>query len=277
MSERDLSPGEFELLTPDYPPDLFSNAADFYARYRVAYPEILLEDMCSRAEISGRGRLLDLASGPGRLALPLSPRFSEVLAVDQEPKMIEVGQREAERLGIDNVRWEVCRAEDLELPAASIELITIGEAFHRLQQSEIAALALRWLEPGCRVATTGCYGVTRGHEPWQQIIRDVLRKWTGKDFKPRGSGSSGRGAVHDARVLRQAGFLGVENHECSYPYEWTTDTIIGNLHSSKLKGMLGDESSGFEAELKHQLLSHDAGGRFEEVMSFGYTIATSPG
>ncbi len=277
MSERDDSLEHFEPLAPEYPPDLFSGTAKFYARYRVPYPEKLLEDMCARAEVSERGRLLDLASGPGRLALPLSPRFSEVLAVDQEPEMVEVGQQEAARLGIDNVRWEICRAEELELPAASIELITIGEAFHRLQQSTIVDLALRWLEPGGRVATLGCYGVTRGDEPWQQLLRDVLRKWTGKDVKPRDSGSSGRGLIHDGRVLRQAGFLEVENHEFSYPYEWTMDTIIGNLYSSNLKSTLGDESSAFEAELRDALLSHDARGRFKEVMRFGYTLATNPG
>lgn len=281
MSERDVDQGHFEPLTPEYPRDLFSGTAQFYTRYRVAYPETLLEDMCSRAEISGRGRLLDLASGPGRLALPLSPRFSEVLAVDQEPEMIEVGQQEAGRLGIDNIRWQVCRAEELELPAASIELVTIGEAFHRLQQSTIAALALRWLEPGGRVATLGCYGVTRGQEPWQQILRDVLRKWTHRDVEPRDSGSSQRyhGLIHDGQVLRQAGFQQVENHQFSHPYEWTTDSIIGNLYSGSRspKKTLGDESGGFEAELRDRLLNHDARGRFEQVMSFGYTLATSPG
>ena len=281
MSERDDSLEHFEPLAPEYPPDLFSGTAKFYARYRVPYPEKLLEDMCARAEVSERGRLLDLASGPGRLALPLSPRFSEVLAVDQEPEMVEVGQQEAARLGIDNVRWEICRAEELELPAASIELITIGEAFHRLHQRTIAALALQWLEPGCRIATLGCYGVTKGQEPWQQILRDFLGSWTVKDAKPRDAGSSGRyhGLVHDGQVLRQAGFLQVENHEFSYPYERTTDMIIGGLYSGSgnLKKRLGDESSAFEAELRDVLLSHDARGRFKEVMRFGYTLATNPG
>ena len=155
MSERDLNSERFVPLAPTYPPGLFSGTAQFYARYRVPYPEGLLEDLCTRTRVSGEGRLLDLACGPGRLALPMAGRFAEVLAVDQEPEMIEVGQQEAQRAGIRNVRWEVCRAEDLELAGASIELITIGEAFHRLQQTAIAALALRWLRPGCSVATLG--------------------------------------------------------------------------------------------------------------------------
>ena len=76
---------------------------------------------------------------------------------------------------------------------------------------------------------------------------------------------------------QQAGFLKVESHEFSYPYEWTTDTILGNLYSSNLKRMLADERRGFEAELRYLLLSHEPGGRFEEVMDFGYTLATKPG
>ena len=84
-----------EPLKPSDSADVFAGTARFYAAYRVPYPETLLDDLRNKAKVTGHGRLLDLACGPGRVALPLAPHFAEVLAVDQEPEMIEVGMEEA--------------------------------------------------------------------------------------------------------------------------------------------------------------------------------------
>ena len=116
---------------PNYPADAFAGAARYYAQYRVPYPQEMIDDLRMRAGITGRGRLLDLGCGPGRVALPLSPYFSEVWAIDREPEMIEVGREEAGRLGTTNLRWMVGRAEDLMAPPGSFELITAGEAWYR--------------------------------------------------------------------------------------------------------------------------------------------------
>ncbi|HEX5501996.1 MAG TPA: class I SAM-dependent methyltransferase, partial [Thermomicrobiales bacterium] len=144
---------------PHYPADAFAGTARYYARYRPPYPPALLDDLRRRAVVTGAGRLLDLACGPGRVALPLAPFFGEVWAVDLEPEMIEVGREEAARRGATNVRWTVGRAEDVEAPPGSCEMITIGEAFHRLDQRAITTRALTWLAPGCCLATMGWFGV----------------------------------------------------------------------------------------------------------------------
>jgi SAM-dependent methyltransferase len=144
------------LPTPDYPAEAFAGTARYYARYRVPYPQVLLDDLRARAALTGAGRLLDLACGPGRVALPLAPFFREVWAVDREPEMVEVGREEAGRRGTTNVRWLVGRAEELEAPPGACELTTIGEAFHRLDRWLIARRALAWLAPGRCLATLGC-------------------------------------------------------------------------------------------------------------------------
>ena len=117
---------------------LFSGTAEDYARYRPAYPHEMLDDLRRRAGVAGDGRLLDLACGPGRVALPLARHFGVVWAIDQEPEMIEVARARAERQGLTNIRWMVGRAEEVEAAPGSFELITIGEAFHRLDQQLIA-------------------------------------------------------------------------------------------------------------------------------------------
>jgi ubiquinone/menaquinone biosynthesis C-methylase UbiE len=79
----------------EFSQDLFKGTARCYARYRAPPPRELLDDLLVRARIGEHGRLLDLACGPGRVALPVSPAFAEVWAVDQEPEMIAVGRDEA--------------------------------------------------------------------------------------------------------------------------------------------------------------------------------------
>ncbi|MGN6759512.1 MAG: class I SAM-dependent methyltransferase [Thermomicrobiales bacterium] len=265
---------------PAYPTDAFMGAAWYYARYRVPYPPALLDDLRQRAAITGTGRLFDLACGPGRVALPLAPFFREVWAVDQEPEMIEVGQAEAARRGVTNVRWLVGRAEEVEAPAGAFELITIGEAFHRLNQWRIAERALDWLVPGGCLATLGCDIVFAGAEPWQALAAAVLRRWRGAvpDFGPRPTGQPDKGLGRQEALLRAAGFAGIASYQFAIPYVWTLDTIIGNLYSTSVASQhaLGDRADAFAADLRQTLLAHDARGEYPATLSFGYTLARRP-
>ena len=269
-----------ELLKPDYSAGLFAGTARYYAAYRVPYPEALLEDLGKKARVTGKGRLLDLACGPGRVALPLSRHFSEVLAVDQESEMIDVGKEEAKKLGVKNVQWKVGRAEDLNLLGNSIELITIGEAFHRLDQRLILELAQEWLLPGGCLATLGCDGIRRGLEPWQDVLRSVLRTWTGKESKPRTSGlDTTRTAEHAMQVCEGAGFVDVQSQTLWHNHVWSLLAIIGNLYSASgnLKETLGSKAKEFETDLERQLLAHDSSGRYSERIGFGYTLGRKSG
>src|SRR5690349_5857717 len=101
-----------DFLPPNLRPDAFVGAAADYARYRLPYPEALLQSFLTRATLPARGaKLIDLACGPGRVALAIADRFSEILAVDLEPEMIEAGGLEAARRGVNHIRWSVGRAE----------------------------------------------------------------------------------------------------------------------------------------------------------------------
>ena len=108
-------------------PDAFAGTAAAYLRFRPPYPRALLDDLLR--EVPGRDMLIDLACGPGRIALDLAGAFTAVHANDLEPEMIATGKAEAARRGIGNVRWSIGRAEDRAFAGASIDLVTIGEAF----------------------------------------------------------------------------------------------------------------------------------------------------
>ncbi|MGH6987839.1 MAG: class I SAM-dependent methyltransferase [Caulobacteraceae bacterium] len=114
---------------PNLRSDAYAGTAKAYLRFRPPYPARLLEALLGGVDLPRGAILLDLACGPGRIALALAHRFDRVWAVDLEPEMIAVGRTEGERLGIANVAWSIGAAGQADIPNASVDLITIGEAF----------------------------------------------------------------------------------------------------------------------------------------------------
>jgi SAM-dependent methyltransferase len=252
-------------------PTAFAGTATYYARYRPPYPDEFLSDLRSHAGTTGHGSLLDLACGPGRVAIPMAPYFKSVLAVDVEPEMIAVAERDASRRGVTNIAWLVERAEDLQLPSRSLELITIGEAFHRLDQDRILERALGWLRRRGSLATLGGEPVWRGKEEWKRVLVEVVNEWTGHSLGDPNEG--GWGGPSDA--LRAAG-LEVKERELVVEQIWTCDSIIGFMLSTSIasRRVLGDKADRFEADLRGALLAVEPSDRFVTMQRFGFTLGT---
>jgi SAM-dependent methyltransferase len=251
------------VLPANFRHDAFAGTAEAYARFREPYPRAMLDDLLARAAV-GDESLLDLATGPGRIALDLAPRFEQVVAVDLEPEMIDVARASAARRGIDNVEWHVGRAEDFEAQEASFDLITIGEAFHRLRQSVVTGLAFRWLRPGGCLATLGLDGRFEGDAPWQQTVSRVADEYRARAF-PDGW----------AEVL--PGDVDIEEHALDVPHAWTFDELAGYLESTSTcsRRALGVHFEPFIEALRSALTA-DGSTTFPEVVRWGYTLARKP-
>ena len=136
---------------PEFRRDLFQGTARFYDEFRVPYPAAMLDDLCRRTNATGRGRLLDVACGTGQLAFALASRFGEVCAIDQEPEAVDLARAKARARGVDNIEWVTGRAEDIEADH-DVDLVVIGNAFHRLYRRRVAAAAREWLVPEGHIA-----------------------------------------------------------------------------------------------------------------------------
>ncbi len=260
--------------------DAFAGLADDYVHYRVPYPRELLDGLLAEARPPVGARLLDLACGPGRVALAIADRFADVWAVDQEPGMVDAGRREAARLGARNVRWIVGRAEDLEAPAGHFDLITIGEAFHRLDRPRVARLAFGWLKPRGALVTMGCTGFAAGDAPWQCIAAGVVRDFVGEPARRLGAPNTTPGdeLADQEQEIRDAGFEGVISRHFTAPHEWTVEALLGNARSNSTLSprALGERHADFEAALTGALLAYDPAGRYREALGCGYTFARRP-
>jgi SAM-dependent methyltransferase len=260
---------------PNLAPDAFRGTAEAYARFRPPYPAALFDNLLAR--LLPHRRLLDLACGPGRIGLALATRFDDVWLLDLEPEMIDAARRRADREGLKNISFFAGKAERLDAPPASFDLITVGEAFHRLDQRTIAAQAMAWLKPGGVIATMGGAGFFQGDQPWKKPLLAVAHRFFPQGWATAAPGASGNtGDIEE--VLRAAGFLDVTTNDYTVPHEWTVETVIGYLRSTSVcsERALRGRASAFDAELTQALLAVEPSGRYPEQLSFGCTSARKP-
>jgi SAM-dependent methyltransferase len=265
---------------PPFRGDLYRGTAPYYDRYRPPYPEALLDDLCQRVPVSGAGRLLDLACGTGQIAFPLAIRFAEVWAVDQEPELVAFGRDRAEQRSVTNIRWVAGSAETVRVDA-EFELVTVGNAFHRLDRAAVARRIFSWLQAGGGVALIWGDSPWRGDRAWQVAMSTLLEEWrvrTGATSRiPAGWEASMDRQPH-TRVLAEAGFDLVGRFDFEVERTWSAESLAGFVYSTSFlnREVLGDRPAAFARDLTERLHQSSCDGVFREVASYSYQLARKP-
>jgi SAM-dependent methyltransferase len=261
--------------------DLYRGTAGYYDRYRLPYPEAMITDLVRIAQISGRGRLLDLACGTGQLTFPLRQWFGEVWAVDSEPDMAEVVRAKAAAVGARDVRPIVSAAETLDAEPEYFELTVIGNAFHRLDRDLVAGRILGWLQPGGSLALCWSSGPWVGAEDWQRALATTLDKWKaalGAEHRVPAGWDLVRRRRPDHQVLSDAGFEVGRRREFTARHHWSLPELAGYIRSTSFlpAAILGDQADAFDADLAASLGPYHDGDALTETVSFAYEPARKP-
>jgi SAM-dependent methyltransferase len=192
---------------------LFAGTAAYYTEFRSRYPAELLQRLAETAGLDGSGRLLDLGSGPGFLAVPLSAYVDEVVAVDPEPEMLA-------EIDAPRVRTVVGRAEDVDESWGGFRLATIGRAFHWMDGPIV-------LERLARVTPQLALLGDRLEETDAQVsVRDVAEELFGE-----------RPAMKQPNVdyeesLAGSAFRDVVELRVTVERTWTVEQLIGLAYST---------------------------------------------
>lgn len=149
--------------------DLFSTQASDYARYRPHYPLALFRAL---AKLSPSLELAwDCGTGNGQAAVALASHFKKVIATDPSEKQL------AEAVAHEKVEYRRAPAEASGLPAESVDLITVAQAFHWFRQEEFYAECARVAKPGCLLAVW-CYELAEITPAVDDVVmilyRDIL-------------------------------------------------------------------------------------------------------
>ncbi|WP_402468932.1 class I SAM-dependent methyltransferase [Isoptericola aurantiacus] len=118
----------------------FAQGADVYAHVRPTYPAEAVAWMLP----DGATRVLDLGAGTGLLTRRLVEHGClEVVAVDpSEPMLAHL------RDTFPQVEAQVGTAEEIPVPDASVDAVTVGQAWHWFDPARAAAEIARVLRPG---------------------------------------------------------------------------------------------------------------------------------
>ena len=266
------------MADPRFRADLYRGTARWYDAYRPPYPQDLIDDLADRSGADGTGRLLDLACGTGQVAFALRDRFAEIWAVDQEPDMIELAARKVAAGDAARFRFLTGAAEDVDLPEHAFDLVTVGNAFHRLRRDAVAASIRRWLRPAGYLALLWGGSPWDGDEPWQHMLRAVMQRWqdrNGADQRIPPGYDAARRARPDLVILAEAGFEIIATVQVGYSRIWTLDEIAGFVASTAVlsPAALGVRARDFDADLRAALLACRADGRLRQDATFSCELA----
>jgi SAM-dependent methyltransferase len=131
--------------------DQFGAAAQNYVKSPTHALGGDLARLVELAALSGRERVLDIATGGGHAALAMAAGAREVVASDFTQAMLDAARAHLESLGVANVSFQLADAEALPFPDAGFDLVTTRVAPHHFPNPDrYVREVARVLRPGGR-------------------------------------------------------------------------------------------------------------------------------
>ena len=257
-------------------PSPFAGTAAWYARFRPPYAPGTLDAVVEAFALDGASRVLDLGCGPGVIAIPLSERVGEVVAVDPDAEMIAEGRRLAAAAGRRNIRWIQARAEDLPGDLGLFRAATLGQSFHWMDRDRVLELLATLIADGGGLALINP-GRRRPQETWEPTARTVVERFLG--VRPRHPGANPGEPEHEPALLRSRCFHRFTARELPGALTRDIASIIGCVYSTSgaRRRLFGDRIGAFEIDLTAALLAASPSGDFHERIETEVLIAPRMG
>jgi SAM-dependent methyltransferase len=151
----------------------FGRHSEDYAAYRPGYPASFYQRIDAITRIR-ESRSLDLATGPGTIALELGARGSSVVGIDTSREQIATAQRVARDRNLeDRVHFRTASAEHTGLDASSFDLVTAGQCWHWFDRGAVMVEIQRVLRPG-GVLAIAHYSYLAEHTPVARDTEDLI-------------------------------------------------------------------------------------------------------
>lgn len=198
--------------------DYFSKQADEYVRYRPHYPETVFEYLSSF--IQNHDVAWDCGTGNGQVALGLAPYFTKVYASDASPQQIANAIKHA------RIEYFISPAESTSLTSNSVDLITVGQAFHWFDPTRFFAEVKRVLKPN-GILAIWCYGffnIPSASKSLQTVL-ELFYKEVEPFWPPE------RQLVQEQYKTISFPFVEIQPPTFSLTVEWKIEHLIGYLRT----------------------------------------------
>lgn len=124
----------------------FSNRVADYVRYRPSYPPALLDLLVNECGLRREHNIADIGSGTGLLSKLFLDHGNRLFGVEPNAEMRAAGEEYLR--DYPNFTAINGSAEATTLPAASVDFITVGQAFHWFDKAAAGREFRRILRPG---------------------------------------------------------------------------------------------------------------------------------
>ncbi|MEQ4304087.1 class I SAM-dependent methyltransferase [Plantactinospora sp. B6F1] len=255
---------------------LYAGSADYYAVGRMPYPAALADALAAELQLDGSGRLLDVGCGPGSLTLLLARLFSTAVGIDADRDMVRRAERAARETGVDNVRWQRLRAEELPAGLGAFRVVTFAQSFHWVDRPRVAHAVRPMLGSDgvwVHVAATTHRGVDGADplpfpRPPHDEIDALVARYLGPVRRAGRGVLPGGTAGGEEEVMRAAGYRGPRRLAVGggTVRERTEDEVVAAVFSlsSAAPHLFAGRRPEFERDLRRLLRTASPAGRFSE-------------
>jgi ubiquinone/menaquinone biosynthesis C-methylase UbiE len=130
----------------------FRRQAEVYSTMKVVTDPRILEQMAELSGVTPQARVLDVASGPGFVAMAFAPKCRSVTGIDATDRLIARAQTEATRRGLGNISFVLGNVERMPFGSDEFDIATCRFAFHHFARPRIVLAEMaRVLCPGGRM------------------------------------------------------------------------------------------------------------------------------
>lgn len=136
----------------------FTRQADAYAASAVITDHDRLARLVTAIAPRGDERALEVATGPGYVAMALAARCREVIGVDLTEAPLKIAERTREQRGLANVSFRLADADHLPFDDGVFDIAVCRFAFHHFEHpSHVLAEMGRVCHAGATIAVEDLY------------------------------------------------------------------------------------------------------------------------
>ena len=254
-------------MTLGHESGLFQGAAAYYERYRLAYPQRLIQRVTGLAGLAPGDAILDLGCGTGMLATGFASLGMSVTAMDPEPEMLAVTQSAAQAQGVA-VTPVLGGSGDLTPAMGPFRLVAMGRSFHWMDRGATLAMLDRIVTPDGGVALFHDAHPPVAENGWFKTLCDVQERYR------RGAGRGGGHRRYEPFLFASA-FTQLEGVSVTVRQNLTIEDIVGRAFSMShaTPQDLDVKREEFAAALSAALWELSPDGKFTEVAEMVAVLA----
>ncbi|MBX4927466.1 class I SAM-dependent methyltransferase [Rhizobium binae] len=262
------------MTTVPFEPRRFRTTAAYYSRFRVPYPDALIERVITRTGLHPGDRLLDLGCGPGQIGIAFARiAGADVTGLDPEPEMLEAARENAAKAGV-RIEFILGSSYDLGPAFGPLRMTAMGRSFHWMDRVATLAMLDKLTEAGGTVVLFGDRHISAS-PAWREAVDSVSEHLSPEEMRTQRQFRRGPGfGKHEEFLLRSA-FRTLERIGIVVERTINADEIVGRAFSISVTSpqALGGRTMEFEKTLRNELATLAPDGKFTEIVEANALIA----